>query len=491
MGPPPTPGPHMASSMAPTESALRRRGHMARMPSAAPIDEDSSTATDTDVDAAACSDTELEPNSSTTHHSAIQAHSTGENKLTKLVKRLFFGTSLLFALIYILFLGHLTTLGVVLVLQILMFRELVNVRYRTRAVLEIPLFRTTQWGWFGTCMLYSYGASFSDERLLSLIRSPKLVRFLPYVQAISMGCYSFMLMVFVLTLKKGYYKYQMGQLAWTIAIIVVTVVQSNSFTQNIFHGLFWFLYPVGLVICNDSMAYFCGLALGKRITTRPFLSISPNKTWEGFFGGGVCTIIFAYFFPLLLVRFFHPTICPCESLFDAISDCETPPPFLPANLDAWGAGFSTAVARTADSFQRRVLGDTQPLLRIQMHGLVLGSFASLVAPFGGFFASGIKRAYKIKDFSAIIPGHGGVFDRIDCQLIMGLFTYTYYSTFVQNAGELTSEISIHIGERPRSVLIRRPVDMGLIALLVCVIQRLMPARPDVKLITRRSLAKSA
>eukprot|EP00967_Tisochrysis_lutea_P133170 scaffold233300_cov32-Tisochrysis_lutea.AAC.1 len=95
------------------------------------------------------------------------------------------------------------------------------------------------------------------------------------------------------------------------------------------------------------------------------------------------------------------------------------------------------------------------------------------------------------DFSAIIPGHGGVFDRIDCQLIMGLFTYTYYSTFVQNAGELTSEISIHIGERPRSVLIRRPVDMGLIALLVCVIQRLMPARPDVKLITRRSLAKSA
>eukprot|EP00967_Tisochrysis_lutea_P010511 scaffold12039_cov28-Tisochrysis_lutea.AAC.1 len=174
--------------MAPTESALRRRGHMARMPSAAPIDEDSSTATDTDVDAAACSDTELEPNSSTTHHSAIQAHSTGENKLTKLVKRLFFGTSLLFALIYILFLGHLTTLGVVLVLQILMFRELVNVRYRTRAVLEIPLFRTTQWGWFGTCMLYSYGASFSDERLLSLIRSPKLVRFLPYVQVRSALC---------------------------------------------------------------------------------------------------------------------------------------------------------------------------------------------------------------------------------------------------------------------------------------------------------------
>ena len=73
-----------------------------------------------------------------------------------------------------------------------------------------------------------------------------------------------------------------------MAVIVVTVVQVNSFTQNIFNGsrprdphirpvpapaqrhaaapptrappagLFWFLYPVGLVICNDSMAYFCG-----------------------------------------------------------------------------------------------------------------------------------------------------------------------------------------------------------------------------------------
>jgi phosphatidate cytidylyltransferase len=41
-----------------------------------------------------------------------------------------------------------------------------------------------------------------------------------------------------------------------------------------------------------------------------------------------------------------------------------------------------------------------------LHGLCLGTFASIVAPFGGFFASAIKRAYNLKDFSAIIPGHG-------------------------------------------------------------------------------------
>ena len=42
----------------------------------------------------------------------------------------------------------------------------------------------------------------------------------------------------------------------------------------------------------------------------------------------------------------------------------------------------------------------------------------------------IKRAYKLDDFASIIPGHGGVFDRVDCQLIMGLATQSYYATFI-------------------------------------------------------------
>lgn len=50
--------------------------------------------------------------------------------------------------------------------------------------------------------------------------------------------------------------------------------------------------------------------------------------------------------------------------------------------------------------------------------MIMSLFASLIAPFGGFFASGIKRAIKIKDFGDVIPGHGGLIDRFDCQLIM-------------------------------------------------------------------------
>lgn len=61
---------------------------------------------------------------------------------------------------------------------------------------------------------------------------------------------------------------------------------------------------------------------------------------------------------------------------------------------------------------------------------MLSVFASLIAPFGGFFASGFKRAFHIKDFGESLPGHGGVTDRMDCQVLMGAFVWVYYGTFV-------------------------------------------------------------
>lgn len=55
------------------------------------------------------------------------------------------------------------------------------------------------------------------------------------------------------------------------------------------------------------------------------------------------------------------------------------------------------------------------------HAAVLSIFASVIAPFGGFFASGFKRAFKVKDFAGIIPGHGGMTDRMDCQVCITHF----------------------------------------------------------------------
>lgn len=72
-------------------------------------------------------------------------------------------------------------------------------------------------------------------------------------------------------------------------------------------------------------------------------------------------------------------------------------------------------------------------LPVQLHALALATFASLIAPFGGFFASGFKRGLQIKvcvflffkcclaesdqDFGESIPGHGGITDRMDCQVL--------------------------------------------------------------------------
>jgi len=73
------------------------------------------------------------------------------------------------------------------------------------------------------------------------------------------------------------------------------------------------------------------------------------------------------------------------------------------------------------------------LYPVQIHALGLSLFASFVAPFGGFFASAIKRAYGLKDFGKFIPGHGGMMDRMDCQFLMALCTWVHYNTFVRMA----------------------------------------------------------
>jgi phosphatidate cytidylyltransferase len=66
-----------------------------------------------------------------------------------------------------------------------------------------------------------------------------------------------------------------------------------------------------------------------------------------------------------------------------------------------------------------------------LHSVIMALFASIIGPFGGFFASGFKRAFKIKDFGDIIPGHGGLMDRFDCQLLMGTFVNIYIQTFIR------------------------------------------------------------
>ncbi|MCI14996.1 phosphatidate cytidylyltransferase-like, partial [Trifolium medium] len=95
---------------------------------------------------------------------------------------------------------------------------------------------------------------------------------------------------FILSLKKRYYKYQFGQYAWTHMILIVVFTQSAFTVANIFQGIFWFLFPASLIAMNDVAAYFFGFFFGKT----PLIKLSPKKTWEGFIGASVATMIAAF-----------------------------------------------------------------------------------------------------------------------------------------------------------------------------------------------------
>ena len=62
--------------------------------------------------------------------------------------------------------------------------------------------------------------------------------------------------------------------------------------------------------------------------------------------------------------------------------------------------------------------------------MIIALFAAVIAPFGGFFASGLKRGLKIKDFAESIPGHGGFADRFDCHIVISFFVYIYLTQVV-------------------------------------------------------------
>ena len=60
---------------------------------------------------------------------------------------------------------------------------------------------------------------------------------------------------------------------------------------------------------------------------------------------------------------------------------------------------------------------------LPIHGLILGIVLSLAVPFGDFGESMIKRQFNLKDTSNILPGHGGMMDRIDSSLWAAFIGY--------------------------------------------------------------------
>lgn len=64
-----------------------------------------------------------------------------------------------------------------------------------------------------------------------------------------------------------------------------------------------------------------------------------------------------------------------------------------------------------------------------IHAIILGLVGSVIGQLGDLCESALKRASGLKDSGAILPGHGGILDRLDCLLFITPFVY-YYNLFV-------------------------------------------------------------
>ncbi|KAJ2400610.1 phosphatidate cytidylyltransferase [Coemansia sp. RSA 2559] len=320
-------------------------------------------------------------------------------------------------------LGPLSTMLMVLCLQVLIYREVISLSSVPKKERDLPWSRAMN-AYFLVCLeFYLYG----DNIHRALTRHPwleaHLQPFFAHHRFISFSLYLIGFVWFVSTLRKGYYRFQMGQFAWTHMALGLVVVQSQYMIENIFEGIFWFFLPIALVIVNDIFAYVFGFFFGRH----QLIELSPKKTWEGYIGGGVTTMVFGFLFTAMLSDW--PFMyCPPPNLhmtvFSSVT-CEKNPVFVPQDYQV-PAAVSTALSL--------LLGkhiSTVTIRPVQFHSLVISAFASLIAPFGGFFASGVKRAFNIKDFGNSIPGHGGVTDRFDCQFIMAVFSHSYYSSFIK------------------------------------------------------------
>ncbi|XP_048498482.1 phosphatidate cytidylyltransferase 1 isoform X2 [Beta vulgaris subsp. vulgaris] len=317
----------------------------------------------------------------------------------------------------IVYLGHLYIFAMVVIIQIFMVSELFTLSRRAHEEKRLPGFRLLNWHFFFTAVLFMYGRIL-NRQLVNTVTSDKvsyklLSGVIKYQMVICYFLYIAGFMCFILTLKKKMYKYQFGQYAWTHMILIVVFIQSSFMAANIFEGIFWFLLPAILIAVNDVAAYIFGFFFGRT----PLIKLSPKKTWEGFIGASVTTLIAAFVLGNILGHFQWMT-CPRKDLSTSWLRCDPDPLFKPEYhaLPQW-------VARW---FHRNEIG----ILPVQWHALCIGLFASIIAPFGGFFASGFKRALKIKDFGDSIPGHGGFTDRMDCQMVMGVFAYIYHQSFV-------------------------------------------------------------
>lgn len=141
------------------------------------------------------------------------------------------------------------------------------------------------------------------------------------------------------------------------------------------------------VWAGDIAAYYVGKNFGRR-KLAPI--VSPNKSWEGAIASVVASVAMAF----LVLHFRH-------------------------DLSEW---FSPAGSFRFDFGTSYIpIGTIKPI-----HAIVLGIVTNIAAQFGDLFESALKRGAGVKDSGTLLPGHGGMLDRIDA-LLFAVPVVWYYA----------------------------------------------------------------
>ncbi len=143
-----------------------------------------------------------------------------------------------------------------------------------------------------------------------------------------------------------------------MSVVYVAVPLSFAALLNVMNPYILLLMFV-MIWLNDTGAFLVGSTLGSH---RLFERLSPKKSWEGFFGGLIAAIACGYA---------AKTVFPdCFQNYSSMALC------------------------------------------------AIGAVVSVMSTWGDLFESMVKRTYGVKDSGNIIPGHGGVLDRIDSLLFV-------------------------------------------------------------------------
>jgi phosphatidate cytidylyltransferase len=148
--------------------------------------------------------------------------------------------------------------------------------------------------------------------------------------------------------------------------------------RNLPEGKWWFLVALPAVWLADTGAFFIGRRFGRH-TLSPILS--PKKTWEGYLAGIITGVLGAS---------------------------------LLGTLWGFGAGVGSAIT--------------------PWRSAVLGFILAVLAPLGDLGESMVKRQAGVKDSGSLLPGHGGMFDRVDSWLWGGVIGYYVIVWFFLRGG---------------------------------------------------------